>query len=120
MADNTPTKAAPKAPVSAVNAEQDAEIAGLKAQLDTLMKLVTVVAATKSGPPLSFPAQGAEAIKLIKAARTKERKTYRALEEGTDYEQGIVKAGELFTTNQPQGEWMELVEQFDDEVSEDA
>ena len=41
--------------------------------------------------------------------RSKEPKTYRALTAGTDYRQGFIPAGKVFTTDMPQGEWMEEV-----------
>lgn len=40
---------------------------------------------------------------------SKKAKTYRALEVGTDWKQGIIMQGEVFTTTQPKGTWMEEV-----------
>ena len=50
-----------------------------------------------------------EARETILSRRSKEPKTYRALTAGTDYRQGFIPAGKVFTTDMPQGEWMEEV-----------
>lgn len=43
-----------------------------------------------------------------------EAKTYRATDDGTDHKEGFVPRGKTFTTTQPQGSWMEEVEEAKD------
>jgi len=86
------------------NSEQDAEIAALKAQIETLTAMVTK-APKAAGAPTSKAASEA-----VIAARSDKPKTYRALQAGTDLTQGYIPEGTVFTTTQPQGSWMEPVE----------
>ena len=111
------------------NAEQDEQIAALTATHEALVAqmaamqeqmagitaaLAKSAKAPQTSAPVAAPAIGAipneEASKAVLAARSKEAKTYRALQEGTDINQGVIPAGALFSTTQPQGSWMELVE----------
>lgn len=111
------------------NAEQDAEIAALTATSEALveqmaamqeqMTALLAAVATGGAAPTAVatvaapvkPLSGEEASKAVIAARSKEPKTYRALQDGTDLTQGIIKEGEGFTTTQPQGSWMQPVEE---------
>jgi hypothetical protein len=85
------------------NAEQNEKIAALEAKIEALLAAQAPKRVVAALPP-------EEAIAAVLAARG-EPKTYRALMDGTDIKQGVVKAGEVFTTTQPQGSWMELVEE---------
>jgi hypothetical protein len=88
------------------NAEQDAEIARLTAEVKALKAAQPAAPAARvvaALPP-------AEARKKVLAAFNKKPKTYRALQNGTDFVQGFIPEGAVFTTTQPQGSWMELVE----------
>lgn len=59
------------------------------------------------------PVPPKEAREAVLAAHSEEPKTYLALQNGIDHKQGFIKEGQKFTTTQPQGEWMELVEDED-------
>lgn len=77
----------------------EAKVAELEAKLAATGKAGFTV---KKAPPVK------EAREAILAKRG-EPKTYRALAAGTDYRQGFIPAGKVFTTDMPQGEWMEEV-----------
>ena len=70
-----------------------------------------------AGFKVSGPRPLAQAKKEIEAAHSKEPKTYLALQNGVDFKQGFIPEGKKFTTTQPQGSWMELVEDEDDSKS---
>lgn len=106
------TEAAKAQPAKApnVNEKQNAEIEALKAEVATLKELLTsqsIPARAAAPKPIPSAEQAREA---VLKARSKKPRTYRALMDGVDIRQGIVKAGETFTTTQPQGSWMELVD----------
>lgn len=102
---------ATKAQKPNVNTKQDAEIEALKAEIAALKELLSTPPAPASAASKFKPMPTAEdAKKAVLAARSKRPRTYRALMDGVDIKQGIVKAGETFTTTQPQGSWMELVD----------
>jgi len=92
------------------NAAQDAELAALKAQIETL----TAMVAAQPKPKPFAVLNNDEASKAVIAARSKEPKTYRALMDGTDLTQGFIPAGTIFTTTQPKGSWMEPVDAAED------
>lgn len=91
----------------------------MQALLDKVAELTATVEELKAAPPppaptaptiLYGPTPPDVARKAVLARRSKKPKTYRALRDGTDLSQGYIKAGEVFSTCQPQGSWMELVE----------
>ena len=95
------------------NAEQDSEIAALKALVEQQGEMIAKLAAATAAPKPAANIgviDNKEASKLVEAARSKKPKTYRALQDGTDLKQGFIRAGTVFSTTQPQGSWMELVE----------
>jgi hypothetical protein len=89
------------------NARQNAEIEALKAQVELLTAMVGNIAPGRATRPIL---DNDEASKAVLAARSPKPKTYRALMDGTDLAQGFIPAGTIFTTTQPQGSWMELIE----------
>jgi hypothetical protein len=96
--------------VAAKQPEPNAEIEALKAQIEELTKLVASQQPAPAPKRVVAAVPPEEARAAVLAARG-EPKTYLALMDGTDIKQGVVKAGEVFTTTQPQGSWMELVEE---------
>jgi hypothetical protein len=106
------TKAATDAAKAAAEpavADQSAEIEALKA------KIAALEAAKPAAPVTTLAAINNDAASAaVLAARGKEPKTYRALADGTDINQGIIKEGEVFSTTQPQGSWMELIDAAED------
>lgn len=98
------------------NAEQDAELSALKAQVELMAEQKAAMTAAMSAP--AAPARKAaplvvdndEAAKAVLAARSDTPKTYRALQDGTDITQGFIPVGTVFSTTQPPGSWMEEVE----------
>lgn len=98
------------------NARQNAEIEALKAQVELLTAMVGNIAPGRATKPIP---DNDEASKAVLAARSPKPKTYRALMNGTDLAQGFIPAGTIFTTTQPQGSWMELIEDVsEDEIAE--
>jgi uncharacterized coiled-coil protein SlyX len=83
------------------------------AEIEKLKKAKPAAAATEQPGRPQFKVKGAvdpkEGRKTILAGHSKKPKTYRALENGTDFKQGFIARGTIFTTTQPQGEWMEEV-----------
>lgn len=80
-------------------ADLEAKVAELEAKLEA--KGDGKVTRTRRKPE--------EARKEIEAKRGK-MKTYRAIRAGTDYREGFIAEGRIFTTDQPKGEWMEEVD----------
>jgi hypothetical protein len=93
------------------NARQNAEIEALKAQVEMLTAMLGNIARGRATKPIP---SNEEASKAVLAARSPTPKTYRALMDGTDVAQGFIPAGTIFTTTQPQGSWMELIEDGSD------
>lgn len=94
-----------------------ATVAELEAQIEELKKLVGP--SGKRGFKINGPRPVDEARKAILATRTGKPKTYRATQAGTDYKQGFIPAGKVFTTDMPQGSWMEEVKASDSKKSDD-
>ena len=63
-----------------------------------------------SGFKVTGPRPVKQAREEILAAHSKEPKTYIALQNGIDHKDGFINEGRKFTTTQPQGSWMEEVD----------
>lgn len=83
-------------------------------------KAEAIASTGKSGFTVRGPRPLEQARAEIKAARSSKPKTYRALEEGVDYRQGLIPAGKVFTTDQPKGAWMEEVTAKELKAEEEA
>lgn len=107
-----------KEEASAEKAKADADrIAELEAQVKANSEAIkeAPVQSTGSGNigfKVTRPRPPEQAKKEIEAEHG-EPKTYIARSAGTDHKQGFIAEGQRFTTTQPQGSWMELVEDED-------
>lgn len=93
--------------------ENEKEISALEKEVEALKAQLDAANSTGSGNKgfkVTRPRPTKEAREQIEAARTGKMKTYRALEPGTDYRAGFIARNQKFTTDQPQGSWMEEVD----------
>ena len=89
------------------NAAQDAELAELRGMVQAL------TAALAAGGKRVFKIDSevpAEVTRAAFAENSTEPRSYLALEDGTDINQGYITAGTIFTTTQPPGRWMQPVD----------
>lgn len=92
--------------------ELEAQIAELKELLAAQASAPApqVIASGRRAFTVNGPRPKAQAKAEVEAAHSKKVKTYIAVQNGTDFKQGFIPVGTVFSTTQPQGSWMEAVD----------